>query len=132
MTVCDHPVARAQDLIDRLQNLTRPIGEAEHKDLNALWNELEDLLVMLATSKIPIDGSAKADTLRTIIAAIDEYRKTEKRDADSDKEPGRIDQHRGSSHDNSAGNERRTGETGHPGTETDQGSSIGTSGSEGT
>jgi hypothetical protein len=119
MTVCDHPVARAQDLIDRLQNLTRPIGEAEHKDLNALWNELEDLLVMLATSKPSIDGSAKADTLRTIIAAIDEYQETEKRDADSDKEPGRINKHRGSSHDNSVRDERRTGETGHRSTETD-------------
>jgi hypothetical protein len=119
MTVCDHPIARAQDLIDRLKNLTRPIGEAEHKDLNALWNELEDLLIMLATSKIPIDGSSKADTLRTIIAAIDEYRKTEKRDADSDKEPGRITEHRGSSHGDSARNEGRTSEAGHTGTETD-------------
>jgi len=119
MTVCDHPVARAQDLIDRLKNLTRPIGEAEAKDLNALWNELEDLLIMLATFKIPIDAQVKADTLRTIIAAIDEYRKTEKRDADSDKEPGGVTEHRGSGHGDSVRDERRTSETGHTGTETD-------------
>jgi len=114
-----HPVARAQDLIDRLKNLTKPIGEAEHKDLNALWNELEDLLIMLASSKkFPLD-QRKADTLATVIAAIDDLRKTEKRDADSDQEPGRIDQHRGSSHGNSARDERRPGETGHTGTDTD-------------
>ncbi len=89
MAVCDHPIARITDLIDRLKNLTKPIGEAEHKDLNALWNELEDLLVMLASPvKYPCDEQHKADTLRRIIAAIDDYRETEKRDADSDKEPG--------------------------------------------
>jgi len=92
-----HPVARAQDLIDRLKHLTRPIGEAETKDLPAVWNELEDLLIMLASSKkFPLD-QRKAATLATVIAAIDDLRKTEKRDADSDQEPGRIDQHRGSS-----------------------------------
>jgi len=114
-----HPIARAQDLIDRLKHLTKPIGEAECKNLPAAWNELENLLVMLASSKrFPLD-QRKADTLATVIAAIDDLRKTEKRDADSDQEPGRIDKHRGSSHDNSAGNERRTGETGHRSTETD-------------
>jgi hypothetical protein len=130
MAVCDHPVARAQDLIDRLKNLTRPIGEAESKDLNALWNELEDLLIMLATSKVSIDGPSKADTLRIIIAAIDDYRETEKRDADSDKEPGGITEHRGSSHGDSARDERRPGEAGHTSTETDQGSEDGTAGSD--
>jgi len=114
-----HPVARAQDLIDRLKHLTKPIDEAETKDLNALWNELEDLLIMLASSKkFPLDQQ-KADTLATVIAAIDDLRKTEKRDADSDQEPGRIDQHRGSGHGDSARDERRPGETGHTGTDTD-------------
>lgn len=114
-----HPVARVQDLIDRLKHLTKPIGEAEMKDLPAAWNELEDLLIMLASSKkFPLD-QRKADTLATVIAAIDDLRKTEKRDADSDKEPGRIDKHRGSSHDNGVRNERRAGETGHRSTETD-------------
>jgi hypothetical protein len=131
MAVCDHPIARAQDLIDRLKNLTRPIGEAESKDLNALWNELEDLLIMLAIpAKYPVDGPSKADTLRIIIAAIDDYRETEKRDADSDKEPGGITEHRRSSHGDSAGHERRPGETGHTGTETDQGSEDGAAGSD--
>ena len=119
MTVCDHPIARAQDLIDRLKNLTRPIGEAEPKNLNALWNELEDLLIMLASSKkFPLD-QRKADTLATVIAAIDDYRETEKRDADSDKEPGRIAEHRGSSKGARAGHEGRTSKAGHTGTETD-------------
>jgi hypothetical protein len=114
-----HPVARAQDLIDRLKHLTKPIGEAENKDLPAVWNELEDLLVMLASSKkFPLDKK-KADTLATVIAAIDDLRKTEKRDADSDQEPGRIDQHRGSGDGDGVGNERRTSSTGHRSTETD-------------
>jgi len=120
MAVCDHPIARAQDLIDRLKNMTRPIGEAEAKDLNALWNELEDLLVMLASPvKYSIDERHKEATLRRIIAAIDDYRETEKRDADSDKEPGGITEHRGSSHGDSARDEGRTSKTGHTGTETD-------------
>ncbi len=111
-----HPVARAQDLIDRLKHLTKPIGEAESKDLPAAWNELEDLLVMLASSKkFPLDKK-KADTLATVIAAIDDLRKTEKRDADSDQEPGRIDKHRGSSDGDGVGHEGRPGETGDPGT----------------
>ncbi len=130
MAVCDHPVARAQDLIDRLKHLTRPIGEAEAKDLNQLWNELEDLLVMIATTKISVDAQAKSDTLHRIIAAIDDYRETEKRDADSDKEPGGVTEHRGSGHGDSAGHERRPGETGHTGTETDQGSEDGAAGSD--
>jgi len=120
MTVCDHPIARAQDLIDRLKNLTRPIGEAEPKDLNALWNELEDLLIMLASPvRYSIDERHKAATLRRIIAAIDDYRETEKRDANSDEEPGGVTEHRGSSHGDSARDEGRPGETGHTGTETD-------------
>jgi hypothetical protein len=109
MAIFDHPVARTQDLIDRLKNLTRPIGGAEVKDLNALWNELEDLFIMLATARVSIDAQRKADTLRSIIAAIDDYRDTEKRDADSDKKPGGIAEHRGSSHGDSAGHEGRTG-----------------------
>ena len=117
MTVCDHPVARAQDLIDRLKHLTRPIGEAESKDLPATWNELEDLLVMIASSKVSMDAQRRSDTLRTIIAAIDEYQETEKRDADSDEEPGRVTEHRGSRSGDGAGNERRTSEAGHNGTE---------------
>ena len=120
MTVCDHPIARAQDLIDRLKNLTRPIGEAEPKNLNALWNELEDLLIMLASpAQYPVDGPSKADTLRRIIAAIDDYRETEKRDADSDKEPGGVTEHRGSSNGDSARDERRPSEAGHTSTEAD-------------
>jgi len=111
-----HPIARAQDLIDRLKHLTRPIGEAESKDLPAAWNELEDLLVMLASSKkLPLDQK-KADTLATVIAAIDDLRKTEKRDADSDEEPGRVDKHRGSGDGDGTGHEGRPGETGDPGT----------------
>jgi hypothetical protein len=107
-----HPVARAQDLIDRLKTLTRPIGEAETKDIPAAWNELEDLLVMLASAKkFPLD-QRKADTLATVIAAIDDLRKTEKRDADSDQEPGRIDQHRGSGDGDGTGLEGRPGKTG--------------------
>jgi len=114
-----HPIARVQDLIDRLKHLTKPIGEAESKDLPAAWNELEDLLVMLASSKkFPLD-QRKADTLATVIAAIDDLRKTEKRDADSDQEPGRIDQHRRSGHGDSVRDEGRTSEAGHTGTETD-------------
>ena len=90
-----HPIARVQDLIDRLKYLTKPIGEAETKNLPAAWNELEDLLIMLASSrKIPLESRQRSDTLDTVIAAIDYLRTTEKRDADSNKEPGRIDQHR--------------------------------------
>ena len=97
-------------------NHTKPIGEAESKDLPAAWNELEDLLVMLASSKkFPLDKK-KADTLATVIAAIDDLRKTEKRDADSDKEPGRVDQHRGGSDSDGVGHEGRPGTSGHPGT----------------
>lgn len=119
MAVCDHPVARAQDLIDRLKNLTRPIGEAEPKDLNALWNELEDLFIMIVTSKkFPLD-QRKADTLATVIAAIDDLRKTEKRDADSDQEPGRVDKHRGSGDGDGIKHEGRPSETGHTSAETD-------------
>jgi len=115
-----HPIARAQDLIDRLKHLSKPIGEAEMKDLPAAWNELEDLLVMLASSKkIPLDGQQRSDTLDTVIAAIDDLRKTEKRDADSDKEPGRIDQHRRSRDSDGAGNEGRTSAVGHTGSEAD-------------
>ena len=117
MTVCDHPVARAQDLIDRLKHLTKPIGEAEPKDINALWNELEDLFVMIASSKISMDAQRKSDTLRDIIAAIDDYRETEERDADSDEKPGGVTEHRGSSDSDSAGNERRASTVGHHGTE---------------
>jgi len=108
-----HPVARAQDLIDRLKHLTRPIGEAENKDLPAAWNELENLLIMLASSKKPPLDQRKADTLATVIAAIDDLRTTEKRDADSDKEPGRVDQHRRSSDGDGVGHEGRPGKTGH-------------------
>lgn len=115
-----HPIARAQDLIDRLKHLSKPIGEAEMKDLPAAWNELEDLLVMLASSKkIPLESQQRSDTLDTVIAAIDDLRKTEKRDADSNQEPGRIDQHRGSRDGDGVGHERRTGEAGHTGSKTD-------------
>jgi hypothetical protein len=119
MTVCDHPVARAQDLIDRLKHLTKPIGEAEAKDLPSAWNELEDLFVMLASAKVSLDAKRKSATLATIIAAIDDYQDTEKRDADSNKEPGRIDQHRGSSDGDSAGHERQSGSIGHTSADTD-------------
>lgn len=111
--VCDHPVAKIQDLIDRLKTLTTPIDNAETKNLKAVWNELEDLLIMVATSKISIDAESQSDTLRKIIAAIDEYKDTEKTDADSNEEPGRVDSHRGSSHSDGARDERGAGETGH-------------------
>jgi len=100
-----HPIARVQDLIDRLKYLTKPIGEAETKNLPAAWNELEDLLIMLASSKkISLESQQRSATLDTVIAAIDDLRTTEKRDADSDQEPGRIDQHRGSRDSDGAGN----------------------------
>jgi len=83
-----HPIARIQDLIDRLKHLTKPIGEAECKDLSKTWNELEDLLIMVASSKVSLDLQRKAATLDAVIAAIDDLRKTETRDADSDEEPG--------------------------------------------
>jgi len=115
-----HPIARVQDLIDRLKHLTRPIGGAETKDLPAAWNELEDLLIMLASpSNRPFESKARSDTLDTVIAAIDDLRKTEKRDADSDKEPGGITEHRGSSHGDSARDEGRTSEAGDHSAETD-------------
>lgn len=99
-----HPAARAQDLIDRLKSLTKPIGEAEMKDLPAAWAELEDLLIMIATSRKPrLELQRKADTLDCVIVAIDKLRDTEKRDADSDQNARRINTDRGSSDGDSAG-----------------------------
>jgi len=130
MAVCDHPIARAQDLIDRLKHLSKPIGEAECKDLHVAWNELEDLLIMLATTKSSLDAQRKSDTLASIIAAIDDYRETEKReDADSDEEPGRVTEHRRSGHSDSTRDEGRPSSAGDRSTETDQGSEDGAAGS---
>lgn len=108
MTASSHPVARIQDLIDQLKSGTRARTDHNDDDLLAIWNQLEDLLVMLVTPRTKLYTSKELEELKTkadlwdrVVSLICQ----EKVDVDTIKETGGIDQDRRSDHGDGSGSE---------------------------
>ena len=94
-----HSVATIQRLIYELKTFTRG-DDIERANINTLWNELEDLLIMLATQNDTADIEYMAARYRLITAIVSaptpETGPKETPDADSDEASGRGDRDRGS------------------------------------
>lgn len=93
----NHPIIDIQNLIDELKECVRPVDTEHPEELTALWNRLEDLLLMLASSdkaegKIEVSERAYS----TVVRKSANYDKIEsivnkqkgKTDVDTDKEAG--------------------------------------------
>ena len=109
MTRCTHPVATIQDLIDQLKLMTRARDEVDDHGLPYIWNQLEDMLVMLATSRPAGITQEELDLIKQKSELWDQMQSllattvtSEKTDADTEPEAGGVNQDRGSDHSDGA------------------------------
>jgi hypothetical protein len=126
-----HPIARIQAIIGELQDATH-CDEYERKRVMALWGELGNQIVMLASRNQAHTLEAKANAYDQIAGIIRSTTspnpgQKETTDADTDATSGRGHRDRGSGDSERPGDQAGPGEAGDSSPETDQGSSGRTS-----
>lgn len=94
-----HPAARIHRLLDELKTFTRGDDSFAKQTINALWNELEDLLVMLSTKDgmdVLLQKAIAYDKLTAMISPLPQPGPTETTDANTDEASRPRDSDRGS------------------------------------